>query len=142
MGRGSNLAEGHVIDEGWSASGVHTQIEFRGETVVFHRSQDMEAVLNHVQRMRERNEGKGWGEGREVGHIPDLFYAKIMQIQDFAERKRAVREFFQAHPAFCAYDPYLRRVVRAAKPAAPVAPLVPALPAWVADTALPLIGGA
>lgn len=122
MGRGSNLAEGHIIDEGWSASGVHTVLEFRGDTMVIHRSQDMEATLQHVQRMRERNEGKSWGEGKEVGHIPDLFYVKIAAIRDIRERKRAVREFFQKYPAFCAFDLYLRQPIKPSRQALPAEP--------------------
>lgn len=105
--RGSNLAEGISLTT-VSASGVKTTITFAGETVVFDREQDMEPILQHVREMRERNAGKGWGEGKEVGHIPDLFYAKIRQIEDGEQRKRQIRAFFRKYPAFCAYPPYLK----------------------------------
>ena len=105
--RGSNLAEGISLTT-TSASGVKTTITFAGETVVFDREQDMEPILEHVREMRERNAGKGWGEGKEVGHIPELFRAKIMLIRDDDERRKAVRRFFIENPVFCAYAPYLR----------------------------------
>lgn len=105
--RGENLAEGISLST-TSASGVKTTIHFAGETVVFAKSQDMEPILRHVQEMRERNEGKRWGEGKEVGHIPDLFYQRIRMIQDPQERKKAVRLFFKENPAFCAYAPFLK----------------------------------
>lgn len=105
--RGENLAEGISLST-TSASGVKTTIHFAGETVVFQRVQDMEAALAHVQQMRERNEGKRWGEGKEVGHIPDLFYQRIRMIQDPQERKKQVRLFFKENPAFCAYAPFLK----------------------------------
>lgn len=105
--RGENLAEGISLST-TSASGVKTTIKFAGETVVFERSQDMEAALAHVQRMRERNEGKRWGEGKEVGHIPDLFYQRIRMIPDPQDRQKAMRLFFKENPAFCAYAPFLK----------------------------------
>ena len=108
MHRGTNLASGIAIDEGTNPHGVRSIIRFAGETMVIQRQQDMEPILRHVQAMRERNEGKGWGEGREIGHIPEIFYAKIVQIQDPIERKKTVKEFFKQNPAFCAYDAYLK----------------------------------
>ena len=69
---------------------------------------DMTAALLHVQQMRERNEGKNWGEGREVGYIPPLFYDKILLILDRSERNKAIKRFFQENPAFCAYPAYLK----------------------------------
>lgn len=108
MSRGQDYGEGISIDEGLNACGVRTIFHFRGDTLVIERQQDMEAALQHVREMRERNEGKRWGEGKEVGYIPPLFHDKIMQIQDRRERTRAVREFFIENPAFCAYPAYLR----------------------------------
>lgn len=144
MGRGSNLAEGISIDEGLSEHGVRTVLHFRGDTLVIERQQDMDEVLRHVALMRARNEGKRWGEGREVGHIPELFYTKIRLIRDRKERDRAVKEFFRENPAFCAYEPYLREFgrKRASPAAAPVAMLPPKQLApvgqIVSDRGLPL----
>lgn len=110
MSRGQDLAEGiSIVDHVAPLSGMRRILHFRGDTLVVENWQDMEPVLAWVQQMRERNEGKSWGEGKEVGHIPDLFYQKIRMIRDPAERSKAVREFFQTYPAFCAYAPYLKR---------------------------------
>lgn len=108
MGRGTNLAEGIAIDEGVSPHEVRTILRFAGETLVIETSQDMTRILEHVQQMRERNAGRRWGDGLEVGHIPELFYMRIARILDKRERKREVRRFFRENPAFCAYPPYLK----------------------------------
>lgn len=105
--RGENLAEGISLSS-TSASGVTTAITFAGETVVFRRTQDMEPILRHVQAMRERNAGKRWGEGKEVGHIPELFRAPIQRIADPDERRKRVKQFFKENPDFCAYAPFLK----------------------------------
>lgn len=96
------------IDEGVGPTGVRTVLHFEGRHMVIERQQDMEAILEHVRQMRERNEGKSWGEGREVGHIPELFYIPISLERDKVKRKARVKAFFRQYPAFCAYAPYLK----------------------------------
>lgn len=96
------------IDEGVSATGVRTVLHFEGRQMVIEKQQDMEPILRHVQAMRERNEGKNWGEGKEVGHIPELFYIPISQDRDRERRKRRIKAFFRQYPAFCAYPAYLK----------------------------------
>lgn len=96
------------IDEGTSATGVRTVLHFEGRTMVIEKQQDMEPILAHVQAMRERNEGKNWGEGKEVGHIPELFYIPISLERDKVLRKKRVKAFFRQYPAFCAYPAYLK----------------------------------
>jgi len=96
------------IDEGLGPTGVRTVLHFEGRELVIEKQQDMEAILQHVQAMRERNEGKGWGEGKEVGHIPELFYVPIRMEKDKEQRRKRVKAFFQQYPAFCAYPAYLK----------------------------------
>lgn len=101
-------AQAFTIDEGVGRTGVRTVLHFEGRQMVIEKQQDMESILDHVKAMRERNDGKGWGEGREVGHIPEIFYIPIMQERDHVLRKKRVKAFFKQNPAFCAYAPYLK----------------------------------
>jgi hypothetical protein len=106
--RGSNLSEGVVLSEGRSAAGVLTTFSFEGGELIVCKNQDLEPDLREVQAMRERNAARAFASDiKEIGRIPEIFYSKICMIADPAERKKAVRRFFQEHPQFCAYAPYL-----------------------------------
>lgn len=105
----SGYSENVDVDEGVDpATGIRTTFKFEGDQLIIQKTQDMEPILRHVQQMRERNEGKNWGEGREVGYIPPLYYDKILLIRDRKERAAAIKTFFRQNPAFCAYDAYLK----------------------------------
>lgn len=108
MGIGKGYSENVSIDEGLDENGVRTIIHFEGDELIIQKQQDMEAVFAHVDAMRRRNEGKPWGDGKEVGYIPPLFYDKICTIVDKVERRKAVKRFFQQNPRFCAYEAYLK----------------------------------
>jgi hypothetical protein len=101
-------AESFKIDQGVGPTGVRTVLRFEGRQMVIEKQQDMEPILRHVQAMRERNAGKSWGEGKEVGHIPELFYVPISQDPDRERRKRRLKAFFRQYPDFCAYPAYLK----------------------------------
>jgi hypothetical protein len=107
MGRGTELAEGIRIDEGMSPAGVRSIIHFQGTEVIFQRQQDMEPVLRYVQEMRERNEGKPWGTGKEVGHVPELFMDQLRPLRG-EERRKWLRGFFRANPMLCAYPAFCK----------------------------------
>lgn len=97
------------IDEGVNpATGVRTRIHFEGDQVVVQKTYDAEPYLQRVAEMRARNEGKRWGEGKEVGVLPPWVHHQISQIRDDAERERATKRFFRENPAFLAYDAYLK----------------------------------
>lgn len=108
MGRGTELAEGISIDEGKSPAGVRSIIHFQGTEVVFQRQQDMEPILRYVQEMRERNEGKPWGTGKEVGHVPEIFKGELDKIRDREERRKWLKGFFRANPMLCAYPAFCK----------------------------------
>ncbi|AMM22992.1 hypothetical protein [Variovorax sp. PAMC 28711] len=90
-------------------SAVGTTLHFEGQDLITQRTQDMEPVLAHVQQMREATEGKNWGEGRLVGHIPALYYPAIAAITDRDQRNQAIQRFFREHPQFVSYSPYLKK---------------------------------
>lgn len=97
------------IDEGVDPyTGVRTQIHFEGDQVVVQKTYDAEPYLQRVAEMRARNEGKKWGEGKEVGVIPPWVHQKINRIQDDAERERVMKEFFRENPAFLAYEAFVK----------------------------------
>lgn len=109
MGRGTELAEGISIDEGQSPAGVRSIIHFQGTEVIFQRQQDMEPILRHVQEMRERNEGRPWGTGKEVGHVPEIFMPLLNAVgTDPAARRKWRQAFFRANPMLCAYPAYCK----------------------------------
>ena len=97
------------IDEGIDPdTGIRTQIHFEGDQVVVQKTYDAEPYLNRVAEMRARNDGKRWGEGKEVGVLPPWENQKIALIRDDAERERAMKTFFRANPAFLAYDAFIK----------------------------------
>lgn len=97
-----------MLSDGRSAAGVLTTFSFEGGELIVCKNQDLEPDLREVQAMRERNAARAFASDiKEIGRIPEIFYSKICMIADPAERKKAVRRFFQEHPQFCAYAPYL-----------------------------------
>ena len=47
-----------------------TQIHFEGDQVVVKKPTTLNPICSVVAEMRARNEGKRWGEGKEVGVLP------------------------------------------------------------------------
>jgi len=97
------------IDEGVDQhTGVRTQIHFEGDQVVVQKTYDAEPYLQRVAEMRARNEGKRWGEGKEVGVLPPWVHFEINKIRDDREREKAMKNFFRQNPAFLAYDAFIK----------------------------------
>lgn len=101
---------GHAtVDEGLDpVTGIRTIYRFEGDQVVCQRIYDAEPYLKRAQEMRERNAGKAWGEGKEVGVLPPWVASRIIPIEDDAERERLTKEFFRQNPAFLAYEAYIK----------------------------------
>ena len=101
---------GHFkIDEGVNPqTGIRTIYHFEGDQVVAEKVYDAEPYLKRAQEMRLRNEGKRWGDGKEVGVIPPWANAKIQAIADDAEREKAMKTFFRENPAFLAYPAFIK----------------------------------
>ena len=97
-----------TVDDVDPVSGVRTIYRFEGEQVVCQRIYDAEPYLKRAQEMRERNAGKRWGDGKEVGVLPPWVASKIIPIEDDGERERATKEFFRQNPAFLAYEAYIK----------------------------------
>lgn len=101
---------GHFqIDEGVNKdTGIRTIYRFEGDQVTVQKVYDAEPYLQRAAEMRARNDGKTWGEGREVGVIPPWALREIEPIKDDNEREKAMRDFFRSNPAFLAYDAFLK----------------------------------
>lgn len=97
------------IDEGTDPkTGVRTQIHFENDQVVVQKTYDAEPYIQRAAEMRARNEGKRWGEGREVGVLPPWIHQKVNEIRDPQDREKAIKTFFRENPAFLAYDAFLQ----------------------------------
>lgn len=96
------------LDLGTSESGVKKEISIEGESVIVKESFDAAPHLKYAEQARQSTDGKSWGNGRIIGHIPPAFYAKIIQIKDRDERDRAITEFFRNNKAFVTFDKYLK----------------------------------
>ena len=49
-----------------------------------------------------------WGEGKLIGHIPDVFLAPIIVIKDRKEREKAIMRFLRENPALVMFDKALK----------------------------------
>jgi hypothetical protein len=63
----------------------------------------------YAKEAREATEGKRWGEGRLVGHIPPAQYGKFLMIRDGTERKTAIKKWLIENQQFVMFDRYLKR---------------------------------
>lgn len=100
--------ENVTVDEGTGVSGVNTKLHFEGDSLIVQRSYDAEPHLQYAAAGREAQNGKRWGEGRLVGHIPPLEYAKFLTIKDNSERQKAVKAWLRVNNKFVMYDRYLK----------------------------------
>ncbi len=101
--------ESFTLDEGTDAYGVKTRLIYQGDEVVKHTSQDVEPFIEAAKVVRNATAGERWGEMRHVGYIPMHIYAELLAITDQQERKKKLREYLQANPAFVTFDKYLKR---------------------------------
>lgn len=98
------FSESVTVDEGYTGD-IRTQMHFESDGgIVVQKTFDAAPHLKYAEEARIATQGKNWGEGRLVGHIPDLYYAPIAAIKDRQEREKAVRLFFQQHPAFIMFE--------------------------------------
>lgn len=102
------FTENVTIDEGVNSVGVRKQVHLEGESVIVQKTYDAAPHLEHARIARESTEGKSWGEGKFIGHIPPVEYARITVIRDPAERKKAVMTFLRSNPAFVMFDRALK----------------------------------
>lgn len=97
------------IDEGVNPNtGIRTIFHFEGDQVVAQKVYDAEPYIQRAREMRERNAGKRWGDGKEVGVIPPWANHKIQAVESDMEREKAMKDFFRANPAFLAYDAFIK----------------------------------
>lgn len=99
----------HTIVEGFDRNtGILEKTHFEGGDIIVEKTFDAAPHLEHARHAREATAGMNWGEGRMIGHIPDVYYAPIMVIKDRAEREKAIMTFFRENPAFLMFDKALK----------------------------------
>lgn len=92
-----------------SHDGIVTTLHFEGDSLITQRTYDAEPHLRYAQQARESTEGKNWGDGKLIGHIPPAEYARFLMIKDNAERKKAIMAWLRENSAFAMYDKALKR---------------------------------
>lgn len=102
------FTENVTIDEGVNSVGVRKQVHLEGDSVIVQKTYDATPHLEHARIARESTEGQRWGEGKFIGHIPPVEYARITAIRDPAERKKAIMTFLRSNPALVMFDRALK----------------------------------
>lgn len=102
------FTENVTVDEGVDAQGIRTQFHFEGSDITVQKTYDAQPHLDYAEQARIQTAGQRWGDGRLVGHIPPLEYARISQIKDRKEREKAVRLFLQTNTKFVMFDKFLK----------------------------------
>ena len=90
-------------------AGVATHLSFEGDSLIVKKTYDATPHLEHARRMRESQDGKTWGQGRYVGHIPPVEYARIMALPSRQEREKATYQWLRDNPAFVGFTRFLKR---------------------------------
>lgn len=110
------FTESVTIDEGVNEQGVRTQFHFESDGgLVLQKTFDAEPILKEAEQARQATSGMRWGEGRIVGTIDPVSYARISQIKDRAERDKAILDYFRERPAFVKFDGYYKTLFGARK---------------------------
>lgn len=92
-----------------SEDGVVTRLHFEGDTITVQRSYDAQPHLARARLMRECQDGKSWGEGKHIGHIPPAEYARILTLPTREARQKAVLAFLRQNPAFVGFSRFLKK---------------------------------
>lgn len=91
------------------SDGIVTRLHFEGDTFTAQRTYDAEPHLARAKLMRECQDGKPWGEGKHIGHIPPAEYARILKLPNREARQKAVLAFLRENPAFVGFTRFLKR---------------------------------
>lgn len=100
--------ESFKLDEGWNEYGIHTEVSFEGDRVIKKQTYDASPIIEACKAERNATADQRWGEMRKVATIPMAEYAKLLTCRDNAERRKLLRQFIQANPAYCTFDKYLK----------------------------------
>lgn len=92
-----------------SKDGVVTTLSFEGEELITKRSYDATPHLEYAKQAREATDGKRWGEGKLVGHIPPAEYARFLTIKDNKVRMTAIKDWLRTNSQFVMFDKFLIR---------------------------------
>lgn len=102
------FSENVTIDDGVNEQGVHLKLHCEGDSLIVQKTWDAAPHLEYAKRAREATEGQNWGNGRLIGHIPPVEYAKICALKDPKERRAAAMRFLRENQAFVMFDKALK----------------------------------
>lgn len=94
------------VDEGTTADGVRTILHFEGDSLITQRTYDAAPHLDYAKQARQATEGKRWGEGKLIGHIPPAVYGQFLAIKDNQERQKMIRRWLAENRGYVMYDGY------------------------------------
>lgn len=101
-------SENVSVSEGVTADGVETILHFEGESLITQRRYDAQPHLEYARQARQATEGKRWGEGKLVGHIPPAEYARFLGIKNNEERQKAIKAWLRENSGFVMFERYLK----------------------------------
>ena len=64
--------------------------------------------MKYAALARQDTDGQRWGEGKLVGHIPPLEYARFLAIKDNKERQKAIKTWLRENSGFVMFEKYLK----------------------------------
>lgn len=98
-----------IINEGVNPqTGIQTRTHFADGEIVVEKRYDAEPHVEYARKMREAQEGQGWGDGKTVVHLTAEAYGRVLLIRDQDERKKFIRQWAKENPAFVTFDRYLK----------------------------------
>lgn len=97
-----------TINDG-TEQGITTKAHFDGEDeIVIEHGFDAAPNVEYAKQARLDTQGKSWGDGKLIGHIPNMYLYPILAIKDNKEREKAVLLFLRENPAFVMFDKALK----------------------------------
>ncbi len=85
-----------------------TEYKKEGDGLIIKKTFDDTLALDTAQEMRAVTAGEKWGDGlKHVGFLPQWQVERMMR-EGTLNNKAAIKQLFQAAPAFCTREKYLK----------------------------------
>lgn len=97
-----------VINHGYDANGVHSQVTVEGDQVITKHTFDAEPILEACKAERAATAGDKWGEMRKVGSIPLAVMNQFFEIKNSVERQAYIVKWLKENQAFVTFDKFLK----------------------------------
>lgn len=101
-------SENVTVDEGVNELGIRKQVHFEGDSVIVQKTYDAAPLIEYAAAARQQTAGQRWGEGKLVGTIPMVEYAKFLAINDNRARAKAIKAWLRENSHLVMFDRYLK----------------------------------